>query len=174
MGYWEVQLGGQWKSLGRVVGQACNDAQSRGATQIKFEAHGHSYVIDMNQMTQTNVKSGKSRPVRCKGKDHGHHGGGGSHSVTVHVPSAPPAPPADPPAAKPVDSGMGAGAKIAVGGGILAGAAAIATGAAVAAGVLDIGDITDAATAAGDAIADVAGDAADAIADAAADVADLS
>jgi hypothetical protein len=50
---------------------------------------------------------------------------------------------------------------------------AAGTAAAVAAGVLDLGDITDAATAAGDAMGDVAGDAAEAMADAAADVQDL-
>ena len=43
MGFWEVQLAGEWKSLGRVVGQACNEAQARGATQLKFESHGQRH-----------------------------------------------------------------------------------------------------------------------------------
>jgi hypothetical protein len=175
MGYWEVQLGGSWKSLGRVVGQACNDAKARGATQVKFEAHGQSYLIDIPQMTQTNIKSGKSRPVRIKGGDKG----GGD----VHVHPGAPAPSA--PAAPAVSTGTGVvnggigsqNDKTTVGimgaGALVAGMAAGGVAAAVAAGVIDIGDITDAATAAGDAIGDVAGEAADAMADAAADVQDL-
>jgi hypothetical protein len=177
MGYWEVQLGGQWKSLGRVVGQACQQAKDRGATQVKFEAHGHQYLIDIPQMVQTNIKSGKNRAVRIRG-GHGEGHGGGS-DVHVHstpapapAPSAPgaPAPAAVPPPAEEKSSG---GIGVLGGGALLAGMAAAGTGIAVAAGVIDIGDITDAATAAGDAIGDVAGDAADAIADAAADVQDL-
>ena len=93
MGYWEVQLGGQWKSLGRVVGEACKDAKARGAKQVKFKARGSEYVIDFDQLTQTNIATGKSRPIRLRSyKQHG------DPHVTVHnpPPSAPPsAPPAD-------------------------------------------------------------------------------
>ena len=87
MGYWEVQLGGQWKSLGRVVGEACKDAKARGAKQVKFKARGSEYVIDFDQLTQTNIATGKSRPIRLRSyKQHG------DPHVTVHNP-----PPAAPP-----------------------------------------------------------------------------
>ena len=88
MGYWEVKLGGNWKSLGQVVGSACNDAKSRGAKQVKFKARGHEYVIDFDRNVQINKTSGKERPVRDKGGGHGGHHGGGGGGVTVHNPSA--------------------------------------------------------------------------------------
>jgi hypothetical protein len=179
MGYWEVQLGGQWKSLGRVVGEACQKAKDRGATQVKFTAHGHEYLIDIPQMIQQNIKSGKQRPIRIRHRDHiedGRSGGVHVHKPAAPAPAAPSAPPAAAPAAVPgpaPEKAGGGGIGIMGGMGLMAGMAAAGTGIAVAAGVVDIGDITDAATAAGDAIGDVAGDAADAIADAAADVQDL-
>merc|ERR1719379_1608550 len=93
MGFWEVQLAGSWKSLGRVVGTACNEAQSRGATQLKFVSHKQQYLLDFNTMTQTNVNSGKTRPIRKKSAHR--------HSDAIHVhptPLAPPAPAAVAPA----------------------------------------------------------------------------
>merc|ERR1719311_343797 len=159
MGFWEVQLGGKWKSLGRVVGTACNEARDRGATQLKFVSHGQEYLIDFKLMTQQNVNSGKTRPIRKKSAHR--------HSDAIHVhptPSAPPAPaavaPAVPTPAAPAKKssfiGRWLGRAVGVGG-----AAAVGTGLAVVGGVCDLGDITDAALEAGDVLGDFAEDAAE-------------
>ena len=170
MGFWEVQLGGKWKSLGRVVGTACNEARDRGATQLKFVSHGQEYLIDFKLMTQQNVNSGKTRPVRNKSAHR--------HSDAIHVhpgaptPSAPPMPaPPVPPAPKTEKKsssflgrwlGRAAGATAVTGAAAAAGAGLMVVG-----GVCDLGDITDAAAAAGDVLQDMADDAADAAAEAA-------
>jgi len=190
MGFWEIQLAGSWKSLGRVVGTACNEAQGRGATQLKFVSHGQSYLIDFKTMTQTNVNSGKTRPIRNKSAHR--------HSDAVHVhprPSAAPAAPApvsvpsapgagtyphitapDDPAVTPAAPECAAPAKTSGGSGSFlgrwlgraagysAGVAAVGgtgLGLAIAGGVCDLGDITEAAAAAGDYIGDAAEEAAD-------------
>lgn len=173
MGFWEIQLAGEWKSLGRQIGLAANSAKAKGAPQIAYKNQGQEYILDFATMTQINRASGKSRPVRCKGAERVTRAPAPAPApVIIHapapapapVPSAPPAPPA------PKKSGPGFGTGVATGV-VATGAAGV--GIALAVGAIDLGDITDAACAAGDAIVDVAADTADAIADAAADVADL-
>merc|ERR1719453_2373569 len=92
-------------------------------------------------MTQQNVKSGKTRPVQCRGA----HGGSGGGAVHVHTtPSAPPAQDTAAPVVK-AEKASGAGRTLLSGALALGGGAALVTGAALVAGVIDIGDITDAA-----------------------------
>merc|ERR1719218_391072 len=92
MGFWEVQLKGEWKSLGPVVGTAGNEAKARGATQLKFVSHRQSYLIDFNTMTQQNVNSGRTRSVRCKNASP-------RRDAPVHVHTPDPAPSAPRPSA---------------------------------------------------------------------------
>jgi len=167
MGFWEIKLGGEWKSLGKEIGKAANDAKAKGAPQIAYKAHGQEYILDFGKMEQINRASGRGRPVRCKGAD----GGIVIEKPPPSAPAAPAAPSAPAAPAAPAASG-GVGFKTGVAAGVV-GAGAAGVGIALAVGAIDVGDITDAAIAAGDAIGDVAGDAAEAIADAAADVADL-
>jgi len=195
MGIWEVQLAGSWKSLGKVVGTACNEAKERGATQLKFVSHGQEYLIDFEFMVQQNVKSGKTRPVRENTRAHkGARKSPPRHGGAVHVHPAPSAPPAadtypsiHPPApgagsftppkpagrvttppkpATPEKKSSFLGRWLGRGA-LVTAAAAAGTGIAVVGGVCDIGDITEAAEEMGDILGDAAEDAAEAAADAA-------
>lgn len=169
MGYWEIQLSGRWKSIGRVVGEACNDAKARGAKQVTYSARGCQYVIDFPTMTQTNIRSHKARYIRERGAEIMVYPDSHPEVVEEHS-SAPDAP------AKTGGSIAGKVGTVAVVGG---GMAAAAVGVALLSGAIDMGDISDAAQAAGDALgdidldglADLAGDAADMAADVGADAA---
>jgi hypothetical protein len=61
---WEVFLKGAWQKYDAHVGKAMVEARERGAVEYHFEVNGTKMVVDFEQMLQTNVKSGKRRPVR--------------------------------------------------------------------------------------------------------------
>ena len=46
------------------VGKALVEAKSRGAKEYRFDMKGQPMVVDFRTMQQTNLKTGKSRPVR--------------------------------------------------------------------------------------------------------------
>lgn len=184
MGYWEIELSGRWKSIGKKLGQACNDAKGQSRTQVVYTARGQQYVIDFPTMTQTNTRSGKARYIREKGAE-------------IHVyPSTHPAAGPEPADSAPEEKGGGGSSiagKVVKTGALVGVAGAAAVGVGLLAGAFDIGDITEAAEGIGDAIgdidldevgdalqeaagvaADAAGDAAKAAADAAAAAADAA
>ena len=200
----EIRLDGKWKSMGRIIASACKDAQDRGAIQVKYEARGQPCLIDLSEMRQVNLRTGKSRPIRqllrtrqvspsvpspCDSSVRPP-----TPEATPVAPSVPPPAPDATPAARPgsrsaptyYDPLGPAPAPIHLRSEKLFGPRAMAMGhgprgpwphhLAYEYGVMDLGDITDAAMAAGDviwkAIADEF-DPADAIAAAAALVPDL-
>merc|ERR1719183_2476059 len=61
---WQVELGGQWEKYDAPVGKALVEAKSRGSKEYRFEMNGQPMLVDFRKMTQTNMKTGKARPVR--------------------------------------------------------------------------------------------------------------
>jgi hypothetical protein len=198
---WEVELGGKWERFEATVGKALVEAKARGAEEYRFDMKGQPMVVNFKTMTQTNVKSGKSRPVRdtssyhsgSKGHGKGHGKGGpvqdhdgkgggpvrvhGSGDVYVHetptAPPAPSAPAAEKPEAKPAPKKESRfGFKTGVAVGTTA-AVGTAVGVGLATGVITGEEIGDAFKDAGEAIAGAAEDVGEFIVDAADDVADF-
>lgn len=150
MGYWEIELSGRWKNIGKVVGQGCNDAKGRGANQMTYTARGQKYLIDFPSMTQTNTRSMKARYIRERGAEV--HVYPDTHPEKIAVA---PAPAPDKPGAPAKPQGPGVMSKMVGGAGMVATGAVAAVGVALLAGAIDMGDITDAAEAAGEALGDI-------------------
>lgn len=105
---WEVELNGKFEKYDATIGKALVEAKSRGAEEYRFDMKGQPMVVNFKTMTQTNTRSGKSRPVRDT-SSHGHHhsprkggkggGKGGVYpeiSAPVYIHTDPSAPPAAP------------------------------------------------------------------------------
>jgi hypothetical protein len=61
---WQVELGGSWEKYDAPVGKGLAEAKARGAKDYRFELKGQPMMVDFRTLTQTNLKTGKSRPVR--------------------------------------------------------------------------------------------------------------
>jgi len=66
----EVWLAGEWKRLGEVESAEIARRQAAGESVFEIAARGTPYAIDLNQMTQTNKKSGRTRTIRVVDSDY--------------------------------------------------------------------------------------------------------
>ncbi|CAE8696242.1 unnamed protein product, partial [Polarella glacialis] len=60
----EVWLAGEWKRLAKEESNEIVRHQEKGETAFEFSSRGTSYRIDLRHMTQTNVKSNRTRTIR--------------------------------------------------------------------------------------------------------------
>lgn len=60
----EVWLAGEWKRLGPAESSEIARRQASGDKVFELLARGIRYKIDLNQMTQTNLKTGRTRTIR--------------------------------------------------------------------------------------------------------------
>eukprot|EP00927_Polykrikos_kofoidii_P054510 TRINITY_DN48922_c0_g1_i1.p1 TRINITY_DN48922_c0_g1~~TRINITY_DN48922_c0_g1_i1.p1 ORF type:complete len:626 (-),score=109.28 TRINITY_DN48922_c0_g1_i1:16-1893(-) len=61
---WEVELGGEWKPLGKEERQLLDTLVRKGETSGQMLLRGHQYIFDVGAMLQTNVSTGRSRSIR--------------------------------------------------------------------------------------------------------------
>merc|ERR1719161_950154 len=186
----ELELALEREKYDAPVGKGLAEAKARGAKDYRFELKGQPMVVDFRTLTQTNLKTGKSRPVReapskapkptpsagpakypkltkPTGDIHVHPKPSTPPIYVHHTPSAPPAAPVPAVPATPAKTeAKKPETKKRSGPGFLAGMA-FGTVAAAGAGV-GVGLATGAITT--DGIGDVAADVGDALADVAEDV----
>eukprot|EP00440_Ansanella_granifera_P057085 gb/GFBE01061881.1/.p1 GENE.gb/GFBE01061881.1/~~gb/GFBE01061881.1/.p1 ORF type:complete len:611 (+),score=140.28 gb/GFBE01061881.1/:1-1833(+) len=60
----QVWLAGEWKTVAPMESAAIIKKRNSGVSNFETSSRGDSYRIDLVQMTQTNIKSGRSRSIR--------------------------------------------------------------------------------------------------------------
>mmetsp|Transcript_142841 Transcript_142841/g.456214 ORF Transcript_142841/g.456214 Transcript_142841/m.456214 type:complete len:633 (-) Transcript_142841:54-1952(-) len=60
----EIWLAGEWKKLGTSECEEISRREAAGETSFKLSSRGHVYRIDLGQMTQADILTGRSRSMR--------------------------------------------------------------------------------------------------------------
>jgi len=60
----EVWLAGEWKRLGKEESSMISKKRAAGAQVFEISSRSFAYRIDLSQMTQTNLQSGRTRTIR--------------------------------------------------------------------------------------------------------------
>jgi len=60
----EIWLAGEWKRLGASESKEISRREDEGETNFEVTSRGHKYAIDLGQMTQTNLVTGRVRTMR--------------------------------------------------------------------------------------------------------------
>jgi len=65
-GRWQVQAGpaGGWVDFDEQTSRMLDQQRLLGSTVVKFSARGMTYEINLQEMVQANVRTGKQRPIR--------------------------------------------------------------------------------------------------------------
>lgn len=67
MSDWEIMLAGDWKRIGVLEVQFLEQLQKDSKTVGQITLRGHSYEFDTAALTQRNIATGRSRPLRRAG-----------------------------------------------------------------------------------------------------------